>query len=181
MMEFFPNDINGWVYFIAFGLTSLVLIASAIFTVTVKKMMHAALWLILTLFMVGVIFILLENPFFGIVQLLVYIGAIATLMVFAVMLTRRVMFDDSTQFARGWFFAGVASFLLMLGLIAMMFFWPGFGMLTQGAAGSQATIADLGMSLVSPDAYLIPFEVASVLLLAALIGAIYIGREKKSE
>lgn len=177
----FPSNINEWFYLFAFMLTSVVMIVSAIFTVTVKKMMHAALWLILTLFMVGVIFILLENPFFGIVQLLVYIGAIATLMVFAVMLTRRVMFDDSTQFSRSGVFAGIACMLLMVGLIGMLFFWPGFGMVMQGPAGTQATIADLGLSLVSPDAYLIPFEVASVLLLAALVGAIYIGREKKSE
>ena len=81
-----------------FIFSSLVMLTSAILVVTVRKMLHAALWLVLSLFMVGVMFVLLENPFLGIVQLLVYIGAIAILMIFAVMLTRKMMYDDTTQF-----------------------------------------------------------------------------------
>jgi NADH-quinone oxidoreductase subunit J len=172
---------NEWFFLIAFILTAGVLIVSAVLTVTARKMLHAALWLILTLFMVGVIFILLENPFFGIIQLLVYIGAIAILMVFAVMLTRRVMFDDTTQFSRGGVAAVISCLVLMGGLIFMIFKWPGFEMQIQGAVGTQVTISQLGQTLVSPDYYLLPFEVASVLLLAALVGAIYIGREKQSD
>lgn len=161
-----------------FIFSSLVMLTSAILVVTVRKMLHAALWLVLSLFMVGVMFVLLENPFLGIVQLLVYIGAIAILMIFAVMLTRKMMYDDTTQFTREkWIGAGIAILLFII-LAGVLISWPGSVMNVQGADGSQASISLIGQALVSPDYYLIPFEVASVLLLAALIGAIYISREK---
>ena len=155
------------------------MLTSAIMVVTVRKMLHAALWLVLSLFMVGVMFVLLENPFLGIVQLLVYIGAIAILMIFAVMLTRKMMYDDTTQFTREkWIGAGISNPVMFVILAGVLISWPGSVMNVQGADGSQASISLIGQALVSPDYYLIPFEVASVLLLAALIGAIYISREK---
>lgn len=164
---------------IIFIISAAVMLVSAVLVVTVRKMLHAALWLILSLFMVAVIFILLENPFFGVVQVLVYIGAIAILMIFAVMLTRRMMYDDTTQFTRGkWIGAGTAIVIFGI-LVFVLTKWPGAVMYMQGAAGSQATVQLLGQALVSPDYYMIPFEVASILLLAALIGAIYIAREKE--
>ncbi len=166
---------------IVFILSAVILVAAAILTVTVHKMLHAALWLILTLFMVAVMFILLENPFFGVVQVLVYIGAIATLMIFAVMLTRRMMYDDSSQFNRQKWMGGIIAVVLFGVLAFLLLKWPGSAMYMQGAAGSQAGIVELGQALVSPDQYMIPFEVASILLLAALIGSIFISREKNPE
>jgi NADH-quinone oxidoreductase subunit J len=167
-----------------FVFTALVMLISAVFTVSVRKMLHAALWLILSLFCVGVLFILLENPFFGIVQLLVYIGAIAIMMIFAIMLTRRMMYDDSTQFTREKWIGLAATVVIFLVLsLVILSFCAGLKdtSLLFGVEGTPATIAMLGQSLVSPDGYLLPFEVASILLLAALIGAIFIGREKKPQ
>lgn len=163
---------------IIFILSALVLLTAAVLVVTVRKMLHAALWLVLALFMVGVLFVILENPFLGIVQLLVYIGAIAILVIFAVMLTRRLMYDDSTQFNRESWIGAIIALVFFVVLAGALLTWPGSVMFVQGAAGSQASISLIGQALVSPDYYLIPFEVASVLLLAALIGAIYISREK---
>lgn len=162
---------------IVFILSAISMLTAAVLAVTVQKMLHAALWLILSLFMVGVLFVLLENPFLGIVQLLVYIGAIAILMIFAVMLTRKMMYDDSTQFNREkWI--GIISAVIIFGVLAaVLLSWPGSVMFAQGAEGSLASISLIGQALVSPDYYLLPFEVASILLLAALIGAIYISRE----
>jgi NADH-quinone oxidoreductase subunit J len=164
---------------IVFILAGAVLIGAAVLTVTVQKMLHAALWLILTLFSVAVIFILLNNPFFGVVQVLVYIGAIAILMIFAIMLTRRMMYDDSTQFNMQWFAGLIVAVLMFSVLVLTMRMWPGFNVAIQGTPDPQA-IQQLGMSLVSPDSYLLPFEIASILLLASLVGAIYISREKNS-
>lgn len=163
---------------IIFILSSLVLLTAAILVVTVRKLLHAALWLVLALFMVGVLFVILENPFLGIVQLLVYIGAIAILMIFAVMLTRRMMYDDGSQFTREKWIGGFVALVFFVVLTVAILSWPGSVMFVQGAEGSQASISLIGQALVSPDFYLIPFEVASVLLLAALVGAIYISREK---
>ncbi len=64
---------------------------SALMVVTTRKIMHAAMWLVLTLLGVAILFALLESRFFVVVQVIVYIGAIAILIIFAVMLTRRVM------------------------------------------------------------------------------------------
>ncbi len=165
---------------IIFILTALVLLFAAIGVVTVRKMLHAALWLILTLFCVAVVFVLLEAPFFGVVQVVVYIGAIATLIIFAVMLTRRMMFDESSPFNRQTIIAAITSMVLFAVIILTLSLWVGFNAPNQELAAQSDTLRQLGVMLVAPDGFLIPFEVASILLLAAMIGAIYVGREHKS-
>ena len=72
-----------------FLVTAAVILVSAVMTVITRKMMHSALWFVLALLGVAVIFALLEASFFAVVQVLVYVGAIAILIIFAVMLTRR--------------------------------------------------------------------------------------------
>lgn len=165
---------------VIFLLTAALMIAAAVCVVTVRKMLHAALWLILTLFTVAVNFILLEAPFFGVVQVVVYIGAIAILMVFAVMLTRRIMFDESTQFNRQVVISAITALALFSAVVFGVSRWPGFTLTSQTIPADFDPIVRMGVSLVSPDQFLIPFEVASILLLAALIGAIFVGREKRS-
>mgnify|MGYP001017629489 CR=1 FL=1 len=165
---------------IIFILTALVMLFAAIGVVTVRKMLHAALWLILTLFCVAVLFVLLEAPFFGVVQVVVYIGAIAILVIFAVMLTRRMMFDESSPFNRQTVVAAITSAVLFVAIVFSLYLWQGFGTTAVDIPAGTDTINQLGLSLVSPDGFLIPFEVASILLLAAMIGAIYVGREHKS-
>jgi len=165
---------------IIFILTAALLIGAAVCVVTVRKMLHAALWLILTLFCVAVVFVLLEAPFFGVVQVVVYIGAIAILIIFAVMLTRNMMFDESTAFNRQAILAAIASFALFAVIVVCLRFWPGFTLTPHAMPADTDPIQWLGAALVSPDHFLLPFEVASVLLLAALIGAIFVAREKPS-
>jgi NADH-quinone oxidoreductase subunit J len=165
---------------IIFLVTAAVMILAAVCVVTVRKMLHAALWLVLTLFCVAVFFILLEAPFFGVVQVVVYIGAIAILMVFAVMLTRRMMFDDSTPFSRQAIIGAIIALALFGAIVFGLSRWPGFSLTSLPLPEDFDPIKLMGVSLVSPDQFLIPFEVASILLLAALIGAIYVGREKQS-
>ncbi len=76
---------------VIFILVAAVTLFSAVMVVSVRRMMHAALWLIVTLLGVAVLFVLLQAGFFAVVQVLIYIGAIAILIIFAVMLTRQVM------------------------------------------------------------------------------------------
>jgi hypothetical protein len=76
-------------------------LGGALMVVTTRNLVHAALWLILTLFGVAVLFVLLNAGFLAIVQVVVYIGAIAILMIFAIMLTRQVMGGvDNTRSAK---------------------------------------------------------------------------------
>jgi NADH-quinone oxidoreductase subunit J len=127
------------------------------------------------------VFAILQAGFFAVIQVVVYIGAIAILIIFAVMLTRRVMEDIGPQVNRSWPFAAVAALVLLIGLIAAIGGWSGFNnALPDFAAQAQnGSVAQLGVALVSPNAYVLPFEAASVLLLSALIGAIFVAWEKK--
>src|SRR3970282_1539349 len=75
---------------------------SALMVVTSRDLVHAALWLVATLFGVAIIYTLLNAGFLAVVQVVVYIGAIAILFIFAVMLTRRQMSETGPGVNRGW-------------------------------------------------------------------------------
>jgi len=165
---------------VVFLVTAVVTLGGAVMVVTARNLVHAALWLILTLFGVAVMFALLNAPFFTVVQVVIYIGAISILMIFAIMLTRRVMQDSGPQVNPGWWMSILLALLLFGGLTWMLSTWNGFGTpLPDLPAGVDPLLA-LGIALVSPDGYVLPFELASVLLLAALIGAIVVAWERKS-
>ncbi len=111
---------------VVFIVAAVVTLASAFLVVTSRKMLHAALWLVLSLFGVAMLFALLEAGFFAVVQVVVYIGAIAILIIFAVMLTRRVMEDVGPQVNRTWWIAALVVVGLLVGLVAMFSHWSGF-------------------------------------------------------
>jgi NADH-quinone oxidoreductase subunit J len=161
-----------------FLVTAGVAVVAAVMVVASQRLVHAALWLVLTLGAVAVTFLLLDAAFLAMVQVAVYIGAIAILIIFTVMLTRRVMADSGPQANRTWWLAV---------FIAIIMFGAVLALLTQGpewwqaappvlAVSGEFLVEDLGTSLVDVDRYVVPFEVASVLLLAALIGAIVLAR-----
>jgi len=159
---------------IIFGLSSLVTLGAALAVVTNKNILHSAFYLVLSFVGVASIYVLLEAPFIAVVQVLVYIGAIAILIVFAIMLTRRLYSEDLIQRNAQWIWSalGAAVFFLVLGWIVYSANWP----VVQQAV-PEDTITLLGQDLLST--YVVPFEIASVLLLAALVGAILIGRERE--
>lgn len=165
---------------IIFGLTALLILFSAVRVVTTRSMVHAALWLIVTLLGVTVLYALLQANFLAVVQVVVYVGAIAILFIFAIMLTRREMRDTSSQMNRGWPLAALISLVVFGGLTALVYNAPVAGKVA-GNLSDEDMLGALGQALVSPDAYVLPFEVASVLLLAALIGAVYLAVNKKQE
>ena len=119
---------------------------------------------------------MLEAPFIAVIQVLIYIGAIAILVIFAIMLTRRLMSKDMEQRNKQWIWAALGSLVLfgVLGWLVYNASWP----VVEGAV-PQDPITLMGQELLST--YVVPFEIASVLLLAALVGSILIGREKDQE
>jgi len=154
-----------------------VTLGAAIMVVTSPRLVHAALWLVLTLAGIAVVFVLLEANFLAAVQVAIYIGAIAILIIFAVMLTRRVMTDSGPQVNRNWWMAALVALLLFAGLLGLLLQAPQLGRANlQPLASADAQLEDLGLALVDVDRYVLPFEVASVLLLAAMIGAIITAR-----
>jgi len=162
---------------IVFLVVAAVTLFAAGMVVTTRRMMHSALWLILALMGVAVVFAMLDASFFAVVQVLVYIGAIAILIIFAIMLTRRVMEDSGPQVIKGWWLPVVGVVVLFLGIVVGLSQWGGFDTLLPALPADANNIALFGQALTSPDSYVIPFEVASILLLAALMGAIYLGTE----
>ena len=156
---------------ITFGVLALVICVSAIRVVTTKNVVHAALYLVLVLSGVAGIFILLAAEFLAIVQVLVYIGAIVVLFLFGIMLTRAPI-GRSNELDNDQRFIGAVVGLALFGLLAAILN-DGFGD-TKIEATEVGRTGDVGLSIF--QTFVIPFEVISVLLLAALVGAVVIAR-----
>jgi len=163
---------------IIFLIVAVGIVGSALMVVTTRKMIHAALWLVAALFGVAILYAILQAGFLVVVQVVVYIGAIAILFIFAVMLTRRDMRDQGSQSRKGWWVAALLALLTFGGLAFILSQWEGFSKLAAEIPTDADTLGALATALVSPNAYVLPFEVASVLLLAALIGAVYVAVKK---
>jgi NADH-quinone oxidoreductase subunit J len=167
---------------IVFLLIAAATLISAVMVVSARRIMHAALWLIVTLLGVAALFATLESGFFAVVQVIVYIGAIAILIIFALMLTRRNDQEQGEENHRYAWLSALASLAVTGVLIATLSGWQAFTSARMAISPENVdNIAAIGKALVSPDAYAIPFEVASVLLIGALIGAIYVANEQKKQ
>lgn len=164
---------------IVFMITAVITLGAAAMVVIARNLVHAALWLILALFGISVMYVLLNASFLAVAQVVIYIGAISILMIFAIMLTRRVQQEFGPQTNSSWPWALVIAAALFGSLIWIFSGWGNF--FTQAPVmGERADpLRQLGMALVSPNQYVIPFEVASVMLTAALIGAIMVAWERK--
>jgi NADH-quinone oxidoreductase subunit J len=164
---------------VIFILVALISLIAALFVVTSRNLVHSAFWLILTLFGVAILYVLLNAGFFSVVQVVVYIGAISILFIFAVMLTRRVMKDTGAQNNSYWWLAALIALGFFGGLAAMLLKIPAVNATPSELSVDAEPLRHLGMALVAPDGFLLPFELASVLLVAAMIGAIFVSVEKK--
>lgn len=158
---------------VAFYIIAATMVVAAIRVVTCKNVVHAALWLVVVLGGMAAQYILLAAEFVAITQVLVYIGAVIVLFLFGIMLTRAPMGDsDRLDNPRPAKLVGAAVGLVMFGVIGYTLY-DGF----KDRQFAQLLVQRTGQvsdSLFST--YLVPFEVISVLLLAALIGAIVLAR-----
>ena len=161
---------------ILFLVFSAITLVSALMVVTRRNMVHAALYLIVALFGVAVFFVLLDAGFLAVIQVLVYIGAIAILLIFAVMLTRDVT-DGISIFNRNLILAVLIAVMVFAGLYLVVSGWSAFGAVMPEFDSSESVV-DFGEALFSTEGYLLPTIAASILLLVPLIGAIYIARDR---
>ena len=164
---------------IAFFIFALLALGGALGVVMARNLIHGALYLIVSLFGGAGFFVLLSAPFMAVVQVLVYIGAIAILIIFALMLTRGMTRLGEIYNRQWWMSAivgGLMFVLLALGVILPVWGENGINP-NQPVSDSVATTEDLGVALVDGNQYVLPFQVASLLLTGAMIGAIVLARD----
>ncbi len=166
---------------ILFLLVGGLVLVGGVMVVSARRVMHSALWLVFVFFGMAVLFAMLESGFFAVVQVMVYIGAIAILIIFAIMLIRTVMTDTGPQMVDGWWLPALLMLLLFGGVVAVFSTWDKFSAARPELSAQAFNIADFGKLLVSPDGFMIPFEVASLLLLAALLGAVFVASDRKGK
>ena len=150
---------------VVFGVFAALVLTSALWVVTLRNLFRAALSLGLVLIGVAGLFILLEAEFLAFVQILVYVGAILTLVVFAIMLTARLQVPPSTP-ARQPVPAAIAAFSVFVLLTSVT---PEL-VPPAGTLPSAVTLTALGQQLVTT--LVLPFEVISLVFVAAMVGAI---------
>jgi NADH-quinone oxidoreductase subunit J len=165
---------------VVFLLLSGITLGGAVLVVITRNLFHGALYLMASLFGVAGLFALLAAPFLAGVQVVVYIGAIAILIIFAIMLTPQVTQmkgPENSQWQASLVLA-VIFFLTLISVVTPLMDelgvknWSARFTQKHPASVPSDSMVALGRSLVDQNAYLLPFEVASVLLMAALIGAV---------
>jgi NADH-quinone oxidoreductase subunit J len=160
---------------VVFVMVAILTIFGSLVVVLARNLFHSALGLVAAFFGAAGIYIVAEAEFIGVSQVLVYVGAISTLITFAIMLTRGMMFGSTSPRNRQSGTAAIITSLTFLVLAALMgaIPWPQAG---EPITDGQAIIAGLGRSFVNE--YVVPFQLLAMLLLVALAGAIVLARDR---
>lgn len=160
--------------FIAFSILSVFAIGGAVFFLNASRVMHMAISLAFTFFSLAGIYLLLQAEFLAVVQVLVYAGGISILMIFGIMLTKPEEGSPSRSFQYHQLLSlgTVTTFFIIIMII--IYKSPIFTPVEKAASPS---VQKIGSILFKQ--YAIPFELASILLLVALIGAIVLARKEQ--
>src|SRR5688500_8372823 len=158
---------------VAFWVLAVITVGSALMVVAVRNLIHAVVFLILSFVGVAGLYITLSADFVAVTQILIYAGAVSVLILFAIGLTPREKRDNPETFLRlpALLLALLVAFTL--GYVAIDTEWA-----IADREGFEETASIIGEALL--DKYVLPFEVASVLLLAAMLGAIVLVRPESA-
>jgi NADH-quinone oxidoreductase subunit J len=162
---------------ILFYFFSALAIASGILMVTRRNIVHAAVFLITTLLATAGIFLQLQAEFLFIVQVILYVGGIMVLFVFVIMLVNLDVSMRLVQFNRQWFVAGA----LALVLAGQVLFAVWAGRTSLRLPAMPVDISPKNTEAVADalfSKYMLPFEIASILLLVAMIGAVVMAKRR---
>jgi NADH-quinone oxidoreductase subunit J len=162
-----------------FYFLSALALGSAIMVVISRNPVHSVLWLIVTFFAISGHYILLNAQFLGVVNMIVYAGAIMVLFLFVIMLMN-LNAETEPQKNKWMKLAGVvAGGCLLLVMIAALKEAEVKGKVTQLTTGDIGLIKNLGKALFTD--YVVPFEISSVLFLSAMVGTVVIGKREAKE
>ena len=160
---------------IVFFLLAAVTLAGALAAVTLKNTVHCALALTVAFAGLALLYLELDAQFAGFAQILVYIGAVAVLVVFAILLTRGSETPKDGVYSRNW----LAGLVIAAGVFAVLG-WAVLGSaraLPHETAAPTVTVLQIGNALMSR--YVLPLEIVALLLTAALIGAVIVAMHEK--
>jgi len=159
-----------------FWLLATVMLAGALGVVTLRNMVHAALCLALTLLMAGGLYLNLGADLLAGFQVLIYVGAVVTLTLVAIMLIAKIADKDlvQTEARGGWAAIVSAGVGLLLCYVLASASWTPNAALVEAGVDHERQAKALSLALLDP--YLLPFEVASLLLLVALMGAVVLAQ-----
>ena len=157
-----------------FWLLAVLLVGSSLGVVLSRNLFHAVLWLALALVATAGVFLLLAAEFLAAVQILLYAGGVVTVVVFAIMLTERLVGARLAQMNRG-LGAGAAVSAAVFGGLAALLVRAELPA-TPAPVPPEATLA-LGEALLTR--YVLPFELLGILFVAALLGALYFARREE--
>jgi len=173
-----------------FWIIAIILVGSALLVVGLRNIVHSALALIVVFAMAAGIYLLLNAEFIAIVQILIYAGAVTILILFALMLTRtNNLRTNSNPTNKTWWLGAIISTLVGAAIIfaatlsqystAHVGGGAGYGPQNAACPLPPNNVIYIGQLLYSPTcySYVLPFEIASLVLLVAIVGAIVIGRE----
>jgi NADH-quinone oxidoreductase subunit J len=154
-----------------------VVLIPAVAVVVSQNLFHAGISLVVSFLGIAALYVTLSAPFVAGMQVLVYAGAIAVLLLFAFMLTHDIMkpMEGSTPVQR---FSSLAACVLLAGAMARVLISSGWELL-QGDSGQGVSLSSVGEQLLSH--FLVPFELISILLLITLIGAVVIARKEERD
>jgi NADH-quinone oxidoreductase subunit J len=166
---------------IAFGLMAVLTIGGALMCLWERSVVRSAFALMATFMGTAGFFILLEADFLAMAQVLIYVGGILALLLFGVMLTPPDLGERSlVRVLSGLALLGGATIWIGMRVAGSADF-VGQPVLTPGETADPVTAQDIGIGFLSYDKYVIPFELAAVLLTVALVASVYIARRKRSD
>jgi len=164
-----PETLNG----IAFGILAFAAIIGALGVLASHNVVHAAFWLLEVMLAIAGLYLLLSAEFLALVQVLVYAGAVSVLLLFVIMLTLRRR-EDAIRPLDFSYIAAVLSLVLGGVLFAAI---ARFDAPLAVMPESAPDVAAIGRILFAVDGWMLPFEIASLVLLVALIGAVWWSKE----
>ena len=151
----------------------ILIIASGFWVVVSPNLVHSAVSLLFTLFGVAGLYVFLYADFMAAAQVIIYVGGILVLIIFGVMLTNKISDQNISNKSQNRLPAAIACLILLILQVkaTLNSSWYIDNMITR-----ESTVNDIGFLLLNK--YLLPFEIVSLLLLAALIGAAMLSRKK---
>ncbi len=162
---------------IAFYTLAAFILGLAVLVVTAKNAVHSVVYLVLDFLAVAALYVTLRAQFLAVVQILVYAGGIVVLYLFVVMLVSQKSGPESHRDPRRQARAGVGLAVALLAELGAVLLWQAYAPQAAVAEGTAVgSVEHIGLTLYTD--YLIPFEVASVLLLVAMVGAIVLAKRE---